>query len=273
MKRTAVRALALLGMLLMLSAAILPSANARGVDIVQDNSGILSESEIQQINDYGKRLYKATGAELAVLIVSDTGGRPIGEFALNKLREFQLGDEKENNGALLVVTTTKDEADKRYFRLEVGYGLEGALPDGKVGRIIDQVAKPYLKAEQPANAVMEAYKAFYNEIAKEYDLNGEELPVATFDEGDSGGGGGIPIVPIIVIAFILIQIFANSGRGGGGGRGGGPGGRSRGVGPIFFPGSFGGGSGGGFGGGSGGGGFGGFGGGGSGGGGGAGRSW
>ncbi|WP_040285771.1 TPM domain-containing protein [Sporosarcina koreensis] len=273
MKRTAARALALLGMLLMLSAAILPSADARGVDIVQDKSGILSEDVKRELDDYGKRLYSATSAELAVLIVPDTGGRPIDEFSLNKLREFQLGSKEENNGALLVVTSEPDESGKRHIRLEVGYGLEGALPDGKVGRIIDEVAMPYLKNGEFDKGILEAYKAFYNEIAKEYDLNGEELPVATFDEGDSGGGGGIPIVPIIVIAFILIQIFANSGRGGGGGRGGGPGGRSRGVGPIFFPGSFGGGSGGGFGGGSGGGGFGGFGGGGSGGGGGAGRSF
>ncbi|MCM3758736.1 TPM domain-containing protein [Sporosarcina aquimarina] len=267
MRKLAVRAFALLGMLLVLLTMVQPVVHAK-VDVVQDESGILSDSQIQELRDYGTRLHSATGAEFAVLIVPSTEGRPIEEYSLNKLREFQLGNKDDDNGALLVVTTEKDESDKREFRLEVGYGLEGALPDGKVGRIIDEVSIPYLKAEQPDLAIMEAYKAFYNEIAKEYGLEGSELPVATYD-GNNDDEGGFPIVPIIVIGFILIQIFFNSGRGGGSGGSGGSGGRRRGGGMVFFPGSFGGGGGSG----GSGGGFGGFGGGGSGGGGGAGRSW
>lgn len=268
MRKLAVRAFALLGMLLVLLTIVQPVVHAK-VDVVQDESGILSESQIQELRDYGTRLHSATGAEFAVLIVPDTNGVPIEEFSLNKLREFKLGDEKENNGALLVMTTNPDEDGKRHIRLEVGYGLEGALPDGKVGRIIDEVAMPYLKNGEPAQGVIEMYKVVYNEIAKEYGMEGSELPVATYEGNNGDDEGGFPIVPIIVIGFILIQIFFNSGRGGGSGGSGGSGGRRRGGGMIFFPGSFGGGVGSG----GSGGGFGGFGGGGSGGGGGAGRSW
>ncbi|WOV83486.1 TPM domain-containing protein [Sporosarcina jeotgali] len=266
MRKSAVRAFALLGMLLVLLTAVQPAVYAK-VDVVQDESGVLSDSQIQELRDYGTRLQSATGAEFAVWIVPSTQGRPIEEYSLNKLREFQLGDKKKNNGALLVMTTEADENGDKHIRLEVGYGLEGALPDGKVGRIIDEVTMPYLKNGQPDQAVIETYKNVYNEIAKEYGLEGDELPVASFDNEDDEGG--FPIVPIIVIGFILIQIFFNSGKGGGSGGSGGPGGRRRGGGMVFFPGSFGGGSGGS----GGGGGFGGFGGGGSGGGGGAGRSW
>ena len=88
------------------------------------------------------------------------------EYAVEKLREFQLGTKEKNNGALLVVTTEKNSDGNRHFELSVGYGLEGALPDGKVGRIMDDVAVPYLKKQQPDMAVMEAYKSFYNEIAR-----------------------------------------------------------------------------------------------------------
>lgn len=273
MRRTAARVFALLGVLLLMFVSVEPVVSAKGINVIQDESGILSTEQVRQLENYGKRLQGATGAELAVLIVPTIGDQPIEEYSLEKLREFQLGIKEEDNGALLVVTTEKDQNNKRYFRLEVGYGLEGALPDGKIGRVIDEVSGPYLEAQQPADAVMEAYKAFYNDIAQEYGLEGSELPVATYDGQEyenNGEEGGFPLIPVIVIGFIVIQLFFRSGRGGGGS--GGPGGRSRG-GPIFFPGSFGGGnSGGGFGG-SGGGGFGGFGGGGSGGGGGAGRSW
>lgn len=243
------------------------AANA-AVSVVQDSAGVLSNEQKSELEQLGIRLYDATSAELAVLIVPSIGDEPVEEYAVKKLREFQLGAKGEDNGALLVVTTEKNSFEKRHFYLTVGYGLEGALPDGKIGRILDEVAVPFLDNEEPAPAVMEAYKAYYNAIAAEYGLEGEQLPVRTLSgEYNDDDSEGIPFIFMLIIAIVIISIMSRGGRGGGGGSGGS---RRRG-GPIFFPGSFGGG--GGFGGGSSGGGFGGFGGGGSGGGGGAGRSW
>ncbi|MDV6378425.1 TPM domain-containing protein [Sporosarcina sp. GW1-11] len=231
-------------------------------EVVVDDAEILSPQQEAELKDYGLRLQQATKAEFAVRTVYSLEGVPVEEYAVRKLRELKLGDAKMNNGALLIVSTEKDEAIgiNREFYLTTGYGLEGALPDGKIGRIIDEVAMPYLRNEQPDLAIMEAYKAFYNEIAAEYGLEGDVLPVVYAESQEEPG---IPsFVVVLIVIFLLYRMFK-----GGGGRGGGPGGRSRG-GPIFFPGSMGGGSGGGFSGGGGG-----FGGGGSGGGGGAGRSW
>ena len=83
---------------------------------------------------------------------------------------MESGQKEKDNGALLVVTTEKNSSGNRHFYLTTGYGFEGALPDGKVGRIIDEMAIPYLKEGQPDLAIMETYKAFYNEIAEEYGL-------------------------------------------------------------------------------------------------------
>lgn len=241
-------------------------------EVVVDDADILSPAQEAEIEEYGIRLQAATKAELAVRTVYSLEGEPVEEYALRLLRELQLGDKEMNNGALLVVSTEKNEAAgiERKFYLTTGYGLEGALPDGKVGRYIDELAIPYLKPvqkqepERPDLAIMETYKAFYNEIAAEYGLEGEELPVVYPEQGEEDVG--IPsFVIVIIVLYIIFRVFF----GGGGRGGGGPRGRSS-VGPIFFPGSGGGGFGGGS---SGGGGFGGFGGGGSGGGGGAGRSW
>ncbi|MER2089080.1 MAG: TPM domain-containing protein [Sporosarcina sp.] len=238
------------------------SADA-AVPVIQDSANVLSAEQKAELEQYGIQLSNATTAELAVLILPSIGDEPVEEYAVEKLREFQLGTKEKNNGALLVVTTEKNSNGKRHFYLSVGYGLEGALPDGKVGRIMDEVAVPYLNAEQPDMAIMEAYKSFYNEIAAEYGWDGAVAPVSTFSSGSGDSGFGIPFPVLLFIAiYIIFRMMSNKG-----GRGGGSGGR-RGGGMIFFPGSFGGGSGGGSGGG-----FGGFGGGGSGGGGGAGRSW
>lgn len=228
---------------------------------IQDFANILSAEQKEQLTNYSIQLDDATTAQLAVLTLPSIGDEPVETFAVKALREYSLGTEEQDNGALLVVTTEPNTNNKRKFYFTTGYGLEGALPDGKIGRIIDEVAYPYLKKEQPDMAILAAYQAFYNEIAKEYNWDGQMNEV---EDRDEGLGIPLPII-ILIIIFILIRTFSN--RGGPGGRGG-SGGRRRG-GPIFFPGSFGGGSsGGGFGGG-------GFrgGGGGSGGGGGAGRSW
>ena len=63
--------------------------------------------------------------------------------------------------------------------LSVGYGLEGALPDGKVGRIMDDVAIPYLNKNSPTWQLWKLYKSFYNEIAAEYGWDGAVVPVTT----------------------------------------------------------------------------------------------
>ena len=239
------------------------SADA-AVPVIQDSANVLSADQAAELEQLGIQLFNATTAELAVLILPSIGDEPVEEYAVEKLREFQLGDSEKDNGALLVVTTEKNSDGNRHFYLSVGYGLEGALPDGKVGRIMDEVAVPYLNEQQPDLAIMEAYKSYYNEIAAEYGWDGAVAPVSTLSAGSSDSGFGVPFpILLFIVFYIIFRIMRNKGGRGGGG----PGGR-RGGGPIFFPGSFGGGGGGGSGGG-----FGGFGGGGSGGGGGAGRSW
>ena len=212
---------------------------------VQDHANVLTLEQKEELNRYGRQLNDATGAELAVLTLPSIGEEAIDTFAVKALREYKLGKQEENNGALLVVTTVKNANNKREFFLTTGYGLEGALPDGKIGRIMDQLAYPYLLQEQPDRAIMEAYKAFYNEIAAEYNWDGEVAQVIVPNQQNSDSGFIIPFPVIVIIAiYILFRMSRNGGgRGGGGGSGRH---RGRGSGPIFFPGSFGGGGGGGF---------------------------
>ena len=61
--------------------------------------------------------------------------------------------------------------------ISTGYGLEGALPDGKIGRIRDQDAFPYMREGKLDLGIMNTYKALFNEIAKEYNWDGEFAPV------------------------------------------------------------------------------------------------
>src|SRR5690606_3781941 len=138
---------------------------------IQDHANILSPEQKAELNRLGKQLNAGTGAELAVLTLPSIGDEPIEDFAVKAFRQYKLGKKDEQNGALLIVTTIPNSSKDRHFRLITGYGLEGALPDGKVGRIMDEVAVPYLQNEQPDMAIMNAYKSYYNEIAEEYGWN------------------------------------------------------------------------------------------------------
>ena len=224
----------------------------------------MSAAQKEELTQYGIQLEDGTSAQLGVLLLPSIGDEAVDSFAVKALREYGLGTKEKDNGALLVVTTEPNSSGNRHFFLTTGYGLEGALPDGKVGRIIDEVAMPYLQQGQADLAVVEVYKVFYNEIAAEYGWDGNIESASSFSDEANSRGIGIPFPLILfIVIYILFRVMRNRG-----GPGGGSGGTGRRGGPIFFPGSFGGGSGGGFGGG-------GFrgGGGGSGGGGGAGRSW
>ncbi|MFC6039425.1 TPM domain-containing protein [Paenisporosarcina macmurdoensis] len=224
----------------MIQAATIPQPV--GDIYTQDFAGLLNDEQKAEINQLAARLDDATGAQIAVLTVNSLDGADIQSFANQAFREYKLGDAEKNNGVLLVI-----DMDSREMWVEVGYGLEGALPDGKVGRILDEFTVPYMKNDQADLAILNTMKVFYQEIAKEYEWNGEAVnPIQSAKSSEDEGGSSFSITTIIIIIFVLFMVFKNRG---GGGMGPGSRGRRGGfpmIGPGSFGGGFGGGGGGGF---------------------------
>ncbi|MCM3727248.1 TPM domain-containing protein [Neobacillus cucumis] len=198
---------------------------------VQDFAHVLNETERAELINLGRNIEDQTTAQVAVLTVDSIGDRTIEEYANEAFRQYGIGSKKEDNGVLLVLSMKEHK-----IRIEVGYGLEGRIPDAKAGRILDQYAIPFLKNNQPNQAVTETYKALAKEVMAEY--NGESgQKTAPKDEGI-----GIPswliIIIVLVVVFLDFKFFGGTltylllsilsrggGRGGGGGgsRGGGGG--------------------------------------------------
>jgi uncharacterized protein len=80
---------------------------------------------------------KATGNQIAVLMIPSLEGDALENYSLNVAREWGIGQEERNSGVLLLVVK-----DDRRMRIEVGYGLEGALPDIRANRIIRDRIRP-----------------------------------------------------------------------------------------------------------------------------------
>ena len=224
--------------------------------LVNDFAEALSADEESKLEELLVKYDDSTSNQVAIVLVNSLQGYPVEDFALKILREWGIGNKKTNNGVLILASIAEHKV-----RIEVGYGLEGAIPDAIASRIIRNEIAPNFKSEN----YYEGLKAAATSIIKA--AKGEYTAPEGYGKKNKEDGGSI--LKVIIMIIIIIVFLSNSRRGGGGGfmsrRG------FTGVGPtIFWPG--GGGGGGWSGGGSGGGGFGGFGGG-SGGGGGASGSW
>lgn len=191
---------------------------------VQDFANVLSEEEETKLQAVGRGLDDQTSTQVSVLTVASLEGTDIETFANEAFRKYKLGNAEKNNGVLLVLAMKEKE-----IRIETGYGLEGILPDGKAGRILDEYAIPYLKNNQPGKAVTETYQIITQTVSGEY--KADEKPAA---EAESQFPGWLMIIIIVVLVFLDIKFFGGalsytilsmlSRRGGGGGSGGSRGG-------------------------------------------------
>lgn len=143
---------------------------APDIDIyVQDYANIISNDIREDMLRMSYLLKEKTTAELVVVTVNSLENRSIEEYALQLFRQWGIGSSDKNNGVLLLVAP-----QEREVRIEVGYGLEGAINDGKAGAILDEMI-PYFRSEDYSTGIAVAYSLLVHEIGREYDIDTTEL--------------------------------------------------------------------------------------------------
>jgi len=223
--------------------------------LVTDYTNSLSEGDKQQLENKLVAFNDTSSTQIAIVLIKSVGDYDINEYTTQLGRKWGVGQKGKNNGLLILAAM-----DQHKVSIQVGYGLEGAVPDIITHQIIENDIKPHFRNNDYYGGLDAAVTDIIKYTKGEYKADKKA-------DDNSGNVGGSIITLIIIVIFILIFIFRN--RGGGGHIIGGRGGAS----PFWWfvagdilgssgrGGGWGGGSGGGFGGGSGGGGFGGFGGG------------
>src|SRR3989339_80878 len=151
---------------------------------INDYVGILTPTEIQQLNSITKALKAKNGSELAVVIVNTVEPLDSKLYAVKLFEKWKIGEKGKDNGVLLLLSMTE-----RRIEIEVGYGLEGALPDALCGRILDTYAVPNFKTGKIGRGMVETAKAI-GQIA-----GGEDMPAAVGVEKSDNS-----------VAFILVVI-------------------------------------------------------------------
>lgn len=215
-----------------------------------DFSNVLTEETERFIIEQSAHLEALTGAQIVVTTVPTLDGSDVMDFGLDMLRKWKVGSEKDNGVVILVST------GDRKIGVNVGYGLEGALNDSKVGRLIDICAIPSLSNDDYDTGIYQLYNAVLSEVYGEYNLEVPEnvKSLEEYEDEEDAGLGFSVIFTVLLFTFVLSVAFkkkgppsSGNGNQGGGFYGGGfyGGGSYRGGGGGFGGFSGGGGSGGG----------------------------
>ena len=160
-----------------------------------------------------REVLEKTGASLVVATFKTTGGRDIESFATELFQAWGIGKKGEDRGLLMLIALKE-----RRFRLETGYGLEGILPDGKLGRIRDAYFLPYFKKGLFGPGFANGMAAIAAVIAQDagVELTGAIQPKAAGRSNKAGlGGAGFFLVMVIWFVMSMVARSRNRGRGGG----------------------------------------------------------
>lgn len=198
----------------------LPSLQPQGH--VSDFAQILDANTKKSIEDYCRRVEVSTKAEIAIVTVPRLDGEPIEDVANSLYRRWGVGKKGANEGVMFLISI-----QDRRTRLEVGYGLEGAIPDGFAGDLLRQI-RPALRERHYAEALTEVARILGERIAQSKNVQiTDTLPRRR--SRPTSLTSDVPW-PVIIAGVVLVLFLLGSiggGRRGGGRRGGGW--------PIFFP--------------------------------------
>ena len=210
--------------MLALALAFLTAAPAKNLpaftDYVVDQAGILDGASVEHLKAVCSRLDHAGVAQIAVATIPDLGDVSIEEYAVDLFKKWGIGHDKKRKDGLLVLFVP-GPAGHRKIRIEVGYGLEGILPDGKVGEIRSQQAFPYMKQNDYGQAAVHVVDALAGVIEADAAAGGETAPTAQSPRGGRGTGAASPqadsgstglVITLLAMLVLLVGLASSGAR-------------------------------------------------------------
>ena len=179
------------------------------VGLINDFAGIISPEYEEKMNLLAREVLYETGATVAVVTLKDIGGSNVDEFTNRLYENWGVGKKGEDRGVMLLIALKE-----RKVRIEVGYGLEGIIPDGLAGQIRDQAMVPYLKKGDYGMGLLNGLSAVAGIIAKDQGITLTGVSPAPERVSSRRRGYSFGIFPFLFLLFVF-WILARPGRRGG----------------------------------------------------------
>lgn len=170
-----------------------PALSAR----VTDRADLLPPERERALEAKLAAFERETSHQLALLSVASLEGEPIESFALRVAEQWQLGQPGLDNGILLVVASQDRQA-----RIEVGYGLEGAVPDAVAKRVLEDVMIPRFRAGDLAGGIEAGVDALLRAA------RGEEIPAERRPQPLLRSRGALDPLPTVFFVALLASFFS-----------------------------------------------------------------
>lgn len=183
---------------------------------INDFANVLDQKGKAELQLIADKLKSVQGIELAVITLPTTAPLDPKEYTTALFNEWGVGG-SEDSGLLLLLSLAEGAIE-----VEPGYGLEGALPDGLIGAVIDQEGMPHFKNKAYGKGLVGMARAYANILA------GEEFEVKKEEDKGSGWFTSFIVFVLIVVLMRRSRRYPPGGTGAGGG--------SRGRGPVIIPG-------------------------------------
>lgn len=208
---------------------------------IVDEAGLIERNARENLEQELRTLYDSGHAQVVVLVTNSLQDLDIADYGIRLAEAWKIGfkggekgtDTNRDRGAILIVAPTE-----RKMRIEVGYGLEGEVPDVVAHRILEEVIKPRFKSGQFSEGIVEGTQV----LVKLARGDGSQA----FPPRKKSSRGASPLLIVFILIFIIFSFMRNlrsfphlghggrsrGGFGGGGSFGGGGGGFSGGGGSF-----------------------------------------
>ena len=167
------------------------------VGYVNDFANVISAGDEQQMEQIITAVREQTPAEIAVVTVQSMSPyASIEEYGIALADAWKVGSSSDDAGVILILALSERKA-----RIEVGYGLEGAIPDGKAGAILDNYVMADLREGNYGTGLLNGVAAVALEIADEYGVTLSSVEVAP---QSSRGDDEFDLGNLFYLIFVLI---------------------------------------------------------------------
>lgn len=184
----------------LISFADLPSAPS---SFYLDELGMLDMETKENITKTNRELEQKTGSQIMIATIKNPDGLPASDLGPKIFNKWHIGDQNKKNGVLILITED-DLNDKKEIFISTGYGIEGRLNDGKVGRIIDNFMIDDLKGGNYSHAINEGFKAIVAEVVDEYEISLDGNYDYYLDMNSQSYSGGISLGTLFLYLIIFI---------------------------------------------------------------------